>query len=229
VNIDEETGVLIRNGIEKKTNPFDRCAIETAVQLKEAIGCRVTALSMGPPDARTIIQEAFAMGVDDGFLLSDTRFSGSDVLSTAYTLSRAIRKLVSFDLIICGRQTTDGDTAQVGSELAEFLSIPGVSEVREILGIKGKEIRLLCEGDYYESILSMQLPGLICISKDSVQPRLPSYVLKKKCEHNSIPLLSYSDLSNGSDEYFGLDGPPTRVIKIFPPDHSIERNMYRGS
>lgn len=132
VEVDEKTGVLKRDGIESKTNPYDLYAIETALWLKEQYGFKTTALSMGPLQAKEIIKEAYMMGVDEGVLLSDRKFSGSDVLSTAYTLSQGIMRIGKPDLVICGKQTTDGDTAQVGAELAEFLEMPHVTNVKKI-------------------------------------------------------------------------------------------------
>ncbi|NLE69503.1 MAG: electron transfer flavoprotein subunit beta/FixA family protein, partial [Clostridiales bacterium] len=119
VAVDEETGVLQRSGVASKMNPFDLFALETALRLKEAGGGSVTVGTMGPPQARDIIQEAFMMGADEGYLFSDRRLAGADVLATSYTLSQAIRSLGDYDLILCGKQTTDGDTAQVGPAIAE--------------------------------------------------------------------------------------------------------------
>jgi electron transfer flavoprotein beta subunit len=169
------------------------------------------------------------MGVDEGIILSDLKFAGSDVLSTAYTLSRAIKKINNFDLVICGKQTTDGDTAQVGSELAEFLSIPNISEVKDIINIDKGEIHLVSESDDYLSMVKMLLPGLICVSKENVQPRLPSYKLKKLRENDEIPIWTIKELPDVGEGYFGLDGSPTRVVRIFPPEHDTRKNLYRES
>ena len=133
VEIDEKTGVLKRDGVASKMNPFDLFAIESAMRLKEKYGGRVTALTMGPPQAEKVLREAFMMGVDDAVLLSDRRFGGADVLATSYTISQGIRKIGSYDLILCGKQTTDGDTAQVGAELAEFLGIPHLANVTKLM------------------------------------------------------------------------------------------------
>lgn len=228
VNIDEKTGVLIRSGIEKKINPYDLYALETALQLKEKYGGFTTAITMGPPDAESIIKESFSMGIDRGLILSDLRFSGADVLSTAFTLSQAIKKIGKYNLIICGKQTTDGDTAQVGSEVAEFLNIPNITEVKEILKIDKNEIKVLAESESTLQIMRLKLPCLICVSKDIYQPRLPSYKKKKAREKDIISVWTMEDLLNGQPSYFGLDGSPTRVIKIFPPENKTEKNIYKG-
>jgi len=132
VEIDDETGNLKRDGIESKMNMYDLFSIEAALSLTEKYGGSVRVLSMGPPQAGSVLREALYMGADTGTLVSDRRFAGSDVLATAYTLSQAVMCLGDYDLILCGKQTTDGDTAQVGAELAEFLGIPHASAVISI-------------------------------------------------------------------------------------------------
>ena len=140
VEIDPKTGTLKRDGVESTMNPFDLYALETALRLKAKHGGTVTVLTMGPPQAEAVIREAFMMGADKGAVLSDRRFGGADVLATAYTLSQGARKAGRFDLVVCGRQTTDGDTAQVGPELAERLSIPHVANVRAVTDFIHKEL-----------------------------------------------------------------------------------------
>ena len=134
VEVDPVTGTLKRDGVESKLNPYDLYALETALRLKEQLGAEITALTMGPPQAEEILREAYMMGVDDAVLVSDRKFAGADVLATSYAISQALRAAGPFDLIICGRQTSDGDTAQVGAELAEFLGIPHVANVIRIEG-----------------------------------------------------------------------------------------------
>ncbi len=125
--MDTATGVLKRSGVDSKMNPYDLYALETALRIKEQIGGSVAVVSMGPTQAQAVIKKAYMMGADEGYLVLDSKFVGSDVLATSFTLSQAIREMGGFDLIICGKQTTDGDTAQVGPELAEFLGIPHVA------------------------------------------------------------------------------------------------------
>lgn len=135
VEVDPVTGVLKRDGVESKMNPYDLYALETALRLVETYGGTVKVISMGPPQAGQIIREAFAMGAEEGILLSDRKFAGADVLATSYTLSQGVREAGEFDLILCGKQTTDGDTAQVGPEMAEYLKIPSVSNVKRIVSV----------------------------------------------------------------------------------------------
>ncbi|MBQ8953409.1 MAG: hypothetical protein IJ048_04790 [Clostridia bacterium] len=132
VQVDEKTGVLKRSGVAGKMNPYDLYALETALRLREAHGGRVTVGTMGPPQAQAIVREAYMMGADEGYVFSDRRLGGADVLATGYTLSQAIRSVGDFDLILCGRQTTDGDTAQVGPAIAEYLGIPHAAWVSKL-------------------------------------------------------------------------------------------------
>ncbi|HKM42425.1 MAG TPA: electron transfer flavoprotein subunit beta/FixA family protein, partial [Limnochordia bacterium] len=127
VEIDEEKGILKREGVDSKLNVYDAYALEAAVALKETYGGTVTVLSMGPLQAQDVIKEAYTLGADDGYLLSDRKFAGADTLATSYALSEAIRRLPPADVIFCGMQTTDGDTAQVGPGIAELLELPHAS------------------------------------------------------------------------------------------------------
>src|SRR3989304_295947 len=124
VKIDPQTNTLVRQGIKNIVNPFDSYALEEGVRLKERYGGRVTAISMGPPQAEEVLREAISTGADEAILLSDRVFAGADTLATAYTLASAINKIQKYDLVICGRQTIDGDTAQVSPELSEMLELP---------------------------------------------------------------------------------------------------------
>ncbi len=139
IKIDPKTGNLIREGIESIINPDDRHAIETAVSLKEKHSGKSFVISMGPPQTIDAISEAIGMGIDEGILLTDRNFGGADTWATSFTLGTAIKKLKGYDLIICGRQAIDGDTAQIGPQIAEFLGLPQLTYVREIEEIsKGK-------------------------------------------------------------------------------------------
>lgn len=133
VEVDPVTGVLNRSSASSKMNPYDLYALETALRLRQELGGRVSVMTMGPAQAEAVIREAYAMGADEGWLITDRRFGGADVLATSYTLSQGIRRAGPFDLILCGKQTTDGDTAQVGSEISEALSLPAVAGVLRIL------------------------------------------------------------------------------------------------
>jgi electron transfer flavoprotein beta subunit len=226
VAIDEKTGTLQRSGLPAKMNPFDLYAIETAVRLKEEFGAEVTALTMGPPQAEAVIREAFMMGVDRGFILSDRRFGGADVLATSYTLAQGLRAAGNFDLIICGKQTTDGDTAQVGAELAEFLDIPHVTGVCRIDGADAEKLN--CDLDMPLEIqnINITFPCLITVEKGIFEPRLPSYRLKLATAQREIKVLTLDDLPDKDPAHYGLNGSPTQVKRIFPPENSSSREMW---
>lgn len=229
VEIDKETGVLKREGVDSKMNPYDLYAVETALKIKEQTGASVQVVSMGPPQSSVIIQEAFMMGADGGALLTDRKFAGADVLATSYTLSQGLRKLGSFDLIICGKQTTDGDTAQVGPELAEFLNIPHVAYVRRILEVKDHSI--IVEMDMTTTVETVEVlfPCLITVEKEIYQPRLPSFKLKLQTRDRAIPFYGLADFADKDERNYGLNGSPTRVLRIFTPEVNADREIWRGT
>jgi electron transfer flavoprotein beta subunit len=228
VEIDPETGVLKRDGVESKLNPYDLYALETALRIKEQLGGTVSVVSMGPPQAEAVIREAYLMGADDGVLLSDRKFAGSDVLATAYTLSQGIRALGEFDLIICGKQTTDGDTAQVGPAMAEFLNIPHVAWVSAITAVTPE--RIVVEQDLAESYekVAMTYPCLITVEKGLVQPRLPSYRRKFATADRPVRVLQLADLGDQDAVHYGMDGSATQVEQIFPPETHRKQVVWDG-
>lgn len=229
VEVDEKTGVLKRDGVDSKMNPYDLYALETALRIKGQVGGKVSVISMGPPQALSIIKEAYMMGVDEGCLLSDRRFAGADVLATAYTLSQGIKKTGKFDLIICGKQTTDGDTAQVGPEIAEFLGIPHVANVRKILEIKEKSIMVEMDMPETLEIVNIKFPCLITVEKDIFQPRLPSYKKKLETKDKEIKVFSLDDFEDKNDKRYGLNGSPTQVERIFPPSVNTDKEIWKGT
>ena len=229
VEVDPKTGVLKRDGVDSKMNPYDLYALETALQMKAGFAdASVTAISMGPPQCEEIIREAFMMGVDEGVILSDRRFAGADVLSTSWTLSQGIRKSGSFDLIICGKQTTDGDTAQVGAELAEFLGIPHLCNVLKIQSLDEESMRALIDLPQHVQELRIKLPCLISVEKGIFEPRLPSFKRKKLTIDKSILLLKLDDLPDHNELHYGLNGSPTQVSRIFPPESREEHETWEG-
>lgn len=229
IEVDEKTGVLKRDGVDSKMNPYDLYALETAFRIKEAIGGVVDVISMGPPQAMEVIREAFSMGVDNGILISDRKFAGADVLATSYTISQGIKKAGSYDLIICGKQTTDGDTAQVGPEIAEYLDIPHVANVKEIFEIKDDCINLLMDMQEANGLLEVKLPCLITVEKDIFEPRLPSYLRKKKIKDKEIKVLSLNDFDDKDENKYGLNGSPTQVERIFPPEVNLKHESFTGN
>lgn len=229
VEVDPVTGVLKRDGIDSKMNPYDLYALETALKIRESNGGgSVKVLSMGPNQALSVIKEAYTMGADEGTLLSDRKFGGADVLATSYTIAQGVKKMGDFELIICGKQTTDGDTAQVGSEMAEWLKVPHVANVRSI--IKIEELSITVEMDMPESIETVKIayPCLITVDKGIFEPRLPSYSKKLSTKDREIKILSLKDFEDKDEKNYGLNGSPTQVERIFPPEVNNDRELWTG-
>ncbi len=229
VEVDEKTGVLKRDGVDSKMNPYDLYALETALRIKKEKGATLKVITMGPPQAKQIIEESFMMGVDEGAIVSDRKFAGADVLATSYTLSQGIKKIGNPDLIICGKQTTDGDTAQVGPEIAEFLNIPHVTNVTKIIEVKDKSIVIEVDMPNTLEVCEVEYPCLITVEKDIFQPRLPSFKLRLKTKNREIPMYSLADFEDKNEDNYGLNGSPTQVLRIFPPTSNNEKEVLRGS
>ena len=230
VAVDPKTGILIRDGKDVKMNPYDLYALEAAFQLKDLYkDVSITVLTMGPESATSILYEALYMGADDACFVSDRRFAGADVLATSYTLSQTLKLLEPFDLIIYGKQTTDGDTAQVGPETAEFLGIPHVSYVKEFIQVNKENITLMSAYDTYEEIVKIPFPCLITIEKDAFVPRLPSYRRKLTHINDKIKRVSLSQFEDQDPEHYGLSGSPTQVEEIFLPQHQQKFIKLEGS
>ncbi len=229
VEVDPVTGVLKRNGVDSKMNPYDLYAIETALRIREEKGGTICALTMGPGQAAGVIREAFAMGVDRGVLISDRKFGGADVLATSYTISQGIKKIGEFDLILCGKQTTDGDTAQVGPEVSEWLNIPCVSNVSKLVEIGEEAIVVEMDMTHDIEITKIQFPCLLTVDKDIFMPRLPSYVKKLETKDREITVLTLADLEDQDEKHYGLNGSPTQVERIFPPEVNAHRELWNGT
>jgi electron transfer flavoprotein beta subunit len=229
VEVDEKTGVLRRDGVDSKMNPYDLYALETALKLREKKGGKVSVISMGPPQAAVVIKEAYMMGADEGVLLSDRKFAGADVLATAYTLSQGVKKVGNPDLIICGKQTTDGDTAQVGPEMAEYLGIPHIANVRKIIEVKEKSIIVEMDMPNTIEVVDIKFPCLLTVEKDIFQPRLPSYRIKLETKDREVKVFSLNDFEDKNEKRYGLNGSPTQVERIFPPIVNIDREMWTGN
>lgn len=229
VEVDPITGVLKRSGLAGKMNPYDLYGIETALSLAEKYGGSVESITMGPPQAKTVIEETICMGAEKGTVLSDRKFAGADVLATAYTLSQGIVKSGDYDLIICGKQTTDGDTAQVGAEVAEYLNIPNVSNVLSVDKIDGRKIFLTVSLDEQIVKMSIKMPCLISMENDINSPRLPSYKKKKSLTDDMVKFLSFADFEDQNPDHYGLNGSATQVERIFPPDKNADKTVIDGS
>ena len=228
VEVDPVTGVLKRSGIPSKCNPYDLYAIEAALSLAERFGGSVESLTMGPPQAKAVIQETVCMGASRGTVLTDRKFAGADVLATAYTLSQGIRKCGDFDLILCGKQTTDGDTAQVGAEVAEYLGIPNVSNVLSVDDFRDNTLYLTTSLDERIVKLSIPLPCLISVDGDINTPRLPSYKIRKTLTDDSVHFLTFADFEDQDPDHYGLSGSATQVERIFPPEKSAQKQTIEG-
>jgi electron transfer flavoprotein beta subunit len=229
VKLDPKTGNLIREGIESIINPDDQHALEAAISLKEAFGGKVTAVSMGPPQAIDAISEALGMGVDKGILLSDRAFSGADTWATSFTLGKAIEKIGKYDLVLCGRQAIDGDTAQIGPQVAEYLGVPQVSYVYEIEETRKKSMvvkRRLEDG--FER-LQCNLPALFTVIGEINTPRYPDIGgLIAACEEKApITIWNAADIGVQTSE-IGLEGSLTHVIKTFSPKFKREGEILEG-
>lgn len=228
VNIDPVTNTLIREGVESVINPFDHYAIEEGVRLRERFGGKVTVISMGPPQAEKSLKEAISLGCDEAILLSDKQFAGSDTWATSYILSRAVKKIEDFDIIICGKQASDGDTAQVGPGISAHLDIPQITYVKKIENISenvAKMERITEEG---WDIMETPLPCLITVVKEINTPRMPSLKGMMKAKSCKITVWSADDI-NADPSFIGLEGSPTRVVKIFTPEPRKGGEMLDGS
>ena len=229
VDIDPETGAMKRLTGTTRTNPYDLFALETALQLRELVGGTVTALTMGPPQAEVMMRDAYTMGADEAVILSDRKFAGADVLATSYTLSQGIQVLGGADLIICGRQTTDGDTAQVGPAIAEQLGLPHAAWVAEIMHADNKSIQIRQDLVSVSQVSEIPFPCLITVDKDICVPRLPSYRLKKATEGKTVRFLGFDDLPDRDLTRYGLVGSPTAVERMFAPPEKEKQVYLQGS
>ena len=228
VRLDEKTHTLIREGVESIINPFDMYALEEGLRLKDQFGGKVTVCSMGPPQAESSLREAISYGADGAVLLSDRAFAGADTWATSYTLAKGIEKIGPFDLILCGKQAVDGDTAQVGPGIAERLGIPYVTWVRKIEEIQNGMIRVQRLMDDGYDRLEMSLPALLTVVKEINEPRVPSLKGKMRAKSQKIDVYGTKDLA-ADPERVGLQGSATQVIKVFPPPRLKEREWIEGT
>lgn len=229
VQVDPVTGVLIRDSNNTKMNPYDLYALETALRFKETVGATITVISMGPPSAAAALEEALWMGADEAILLTDRKFGGADVVATSYTISSGIKKQGNFDLIICGKQTTDGDTAQVGPEIAECLHIPHMSYVDKIIEIKEKSLVVSVSMDKTIERWEIFYPCLITVDKGIYTPRLPSYKRSLTLKDYKIRMITFADLEDKNESHYGLKGSPTQVERMFPPQKNTDKEIWKGT
>jgi len=228
IKIDPKTNTLVREGVKSIVNPFDTYALEEGVRLKERYGGKVTVITMGPPQAEEALRETISLGADEAILLSDRAFAGSDTWATSYVLSKAVAKIANYDIVICGRQTLDGDTGQVGPELSEMLKIPFVSYVSKVEEIKDKHIRVQRMIEEGHEEIETTLPAVITVVKEINVPRLPSLRGSMKAKTAKIPVWTAANIGAEPDKA-GIPGSPTRVVRIFFPKRTHKSEMLQGT
>ncbi|MBP8644787.1 MAG: electron transfer flavoprotein subunit beta/FixA family protein [Syntrophobacteraceae bacterium] len=228
VRMDPDTHTLVRQGVESIVNPFDLFAVEAALQIKDRLNARVTALTMGPPQAEEALREVLSRGVDDAVLLSDRAFAGSDTWATSTALSAGIRGIGAVDLILCGKQAIDGDTAQVGPEVATILDIPYATFVKKIEVLDSPAIKVTRQTDEGMEIWKLPTPALLTVIKEVGEPRLPSLRHKMRAKKAPIPIWGVKELGLDPDDV-GLCGSFTQVVRVFSPPRRGNRVMLQGS
>ena len=217
VRINPETNTLMREGVESIVNPFDEYALEQGLLLKDRCGARLTVVSMGPPQATAVLKEALARGADDAVLVSSRAFGGADTLATSYTLAQAIRKACGGvpDLVLFGKQAIDGDTAQVGPGVSEFLGVPLVTYVKS-LEVKDGSFLVECVMDDGVATIEGKLPAVMTVLKDADAPRYAPLAGAIRAARAQITVLNEKDIA-ADPVKIGLKGSPTKVVTIFPP------------
>jgi len=227
VRINPETNTLMREGVKSIINPFDMYAIEEAVRLKERFGGKVIIVTMGPPQADGALREAISMGADEGYLVCDRAFAGSDTWATSYTLAGAIKKLGQFDLIICGKQASDGDTAQVGPGISTHLNIPQVTYVKKVEEATDRLMRVERMLEEGFEIIETPLPALLTVVKEINEPRIPSLKGLMRAKSAKITMFTQKELDLDPQQ-IGLCGSPTQVVKIFTPAPRVGGQILKG-
>ena len=228
VRLDPKTNTLAREGVESIMNPYDRHALEEAVAIKEQQGGTVTVITMGPPQAEAVLREAIACGADEAVLVSDRAFAGADTWATAYTLAKAVETLGGFDLILCGKQAIDGDTAQVGPGLARRLRLPYAACIQKTRKVTADTIEVERMMDDGFDVLRLPLPALVTVVKDINEPRVASLKGKMKAKKAEIQQFSASYI--GADpQCIGLAGSPTKVVRVFSPEPRGDRRIFSGN
>ncbi|MFZ2445837.1 MAG: electron transfer flavoprotein subunit beta/FixA family protein [Syntrophobacteraceae bacterium] len=228
VRIDPDTHTLVRQGVESIINPFDLFAVEAALKIKDKNGAGVTAITMGPPQAAEALRDTLALGVDDAVLLSDRAFAGSDTWATSTTLSAAVRKMGDVDVVLCGKQAVDGDTAQVGPEMAALLDIPYATFVKKIELLDGGALKATRQTDEGTEVWKLPTPALLTVIKEIGEPRMPSMRHKMRAKKAEIPVWGAADLGLDADRV-GLCGSFTQVVRVFSPPRRSDRIQIDGS
>jgi len=228
ITLDPASQTITREGIPTIINPLDRHAIEEALKIREQFSGKVTAISMGPPQARNALEEALAIGADNAVLLCDRSFAGADTLATAYALSCGIKKLGHFTLIICGSETIDSATGQVGPQLAEFLDIPHATSVTQIVFEQEDTLIAKQALEYGYMRVRVKLPALLTVAKEINQPRLPTVLSIMDAKNKDIQIWNAADVGASLD-MIGLGGSPTQVTGIYKCDTTRRREILEGT
>lgn len=214
--IDPETKRIVREGLKAILNPFDTYALEEAIQLRDEHGGEVIALSMGPPKAEAVLREAISLGVDKAILLSDRAYGGSDTWATSYALARAIDTIGDVDLVLCGKQAVDGDTAQVGPGIAAHLGWMQATYVMAVDAFYGEGMRVKRMHEDGYDVCEVPFPSVMTVVKGINTPRVPTLKGRLASLKIDIPVWKPADIEADVDR-LGLDGSPTRVVKTQPP------------
>ena len=224
VKTDPVTGTLIREGVPFIVNPFDTPALEESLKLKDTLGLRVVVISMGPPNTEVSLKKALALGVDEAVLLSDRVFGGADTLATSMVLAEAIKRLASKEevaVVICGRQSIDGDTAQVGPGIATRLGYSQLTLVDQIqdVDLSTRKVRVRRKLEGRHEVVEAPLPALITVVREINQPRYPTVPMRLMAEDAEVALWD-NKVMTISKENIGLEGSATQVRKIFSPERT---------
>jgi electron transfer flavoprotein beta subunit len=228
VRIDPDTCTLVRQGVESIVNPHDWYAVEAGLFFRDEYGGKVTVMTMGPPQAEEALREILALGVDEALLLSDRAFAGADTWATSLTLARAIDKIGPVDLVICGKQAIDGDTAQVGPGVAGHLDQPYATYARRLELVDGGQLRVERVTDFGYEVVQMPLPAVITVVREIGDPRMPGLKHKMRAKKQEIPVMGAADLEL-DPEQVGLQGSFTQVVKVFSPPPRCDREMLSGT
>lgn len=228
VRIDPDTHTLVRQGVESIINPFDLFAVEGALKIKDESEAKVTVMTMGPPQAEEALRDVLSRGVDDAVLLSDRAFAGADTWATSVTLAAAIRKLGDVDLIFCGKQAVDGDTAQVGPEVATMLDIPYATFVKKIERLDEEHLKMTRQTDDGVEVWKVPTPCLVTVIKEMGEPRLPSLRHKMRAKKAEIKVWGIEALGLDANDV-GLCGSFTQVVRVFSPPRRSDQVLIEGA